>query len=580
MSSYHHDIKLGTLNHRTLKCELSLHKTAAQVQKLSLAALAIQEHHLIGSGKIDLGENMSIEGWGFSYNGFASSYGGVGLLYNSAKITIIDEQDPLKGRMQLSKLTIQGLKVLWPVIYSPTDAQADSSKLKFYHVEKFTAKAKNDEPSFKLLFSGDFNATIGRDSNDMHACIHLNNDPWPTNTNGRHLLQMAENLQLQILNTKFRCKNIHRMTYVTPGNRLRKGLDNVLSQKFVSDMATNCRVYRGLHGDNREFNADYRLLVLPLKVPIKADLKTNKKETKKPPRARPNISLLGNDPQAAYDWVPRLCLLNVFEFRTGASKITKMLAESFTGTKAQLTGSKEKFPTICGLKQGALESPVLFNIYFDICIQVAKEKIRREIQPGIVSLKFDIKSECLRPRGQRSRWDSSGKITVEEEEYDDDFIGVNTSIDESKAALEAMDKTFKRFGLTISFGKTETMLFGFPEAETAKKIKLANAKLQEIKRCCAIGKSTSEFEPVICRLLSAPGCFTRPSAGTSKKPKSRDSKATDMRKQILFAQGYKHGRSIWKRFEALLFIDEIQIRKQMTEKSKVPLPVHRQLEIW
>eukprot|EP00794_Sanderia_malayensis_P001217 gene1217-595_t len=174
------------------------------------------------------------------------------------------------------------------------------------------------------------------------------------------------------------------------------------------------------------------------------------------------------DLKAAYDWVPRWCLLKVFEFRTGASKITKMLAESFTGTKAQITRSKEKFPTAWGLKQGALESPVLFNIYFDFCIQVAKEKIRREIQPGTVSLKFNIKSACLGPRGQRTRWDSNGKVTVEEEEYADDFIGVKTSIDESKAALEAMDETFKRFGLAISFGKTETMLFGFPETETAK----------------------------------------------------------------------------------------------------------------
>eukprot|EP00794_Sanderia_malayensis_P001214 gene1214-591_t len=53
-------------------------------------------------------------------------------------------------------------------------------------------------------------------------------------------------------------------------------------------------------------------------------------------------------------------------------------------------------------------------------------------------------------KGQRTRWDSNGKVTVEEEEYADDFIGVKASIDESKAALEAMDETFKRFGLAIS----------------------------------------------------------------------------------------------------------------------------------
>eukprot|EP00794_Sanderia_malayensis_P001212 gene1212-589_t len=88
------------------------------------------------------------------------------------------------------------------------------------------------------------------------------------------------------------------------------------------------------------------------------------------------------DLKAAYDWVPRWCLLKVFEFRTGASKITKMLAESFTGTKAQITRSKEKFPTAWGLKQGALESPVLFNIYLIFASKLQKRKFDRRLSQG------------------------------------------------------------------------------------------------------------------------------------------------------------------------------------------------------
>ena len=60
MPLYHHEAALGTLNVRTLKCPIKLHETAVEASKNGLAALAVQEHHLIGSGEIDLGANGSV----------------------------------------------------------------------------------------------------------------------------------------------------------------------------------------------------------------------------------------------------------------------------------------------------------------------------------------------------------------------------------------------------------------------------------------------------------------------------------------------------------------------------------------
>ncbi len=39
------------------------------------------------------------------------------------------------------------------------------------------------------------------------------------------------------------------------------------------------------------------------------------------------------DLKAAYNWVPRDCLIKVFKYRTGASKIAKMLSEGFANTQ-------------------------------------------------------------------------------------------------------------------------------------------------------------------------------------------------------------------------------------------------------
>ncbi len=43
----------------------------------------------------------------------------------------------------------------------------------------------------------------------------------------------------------------------------------------------------------------------------------------------------------------------------------------------------------------------------------------------------------------------------------------------------------------------------------------------------------------------------------------------DMREKMLFSQGRKYSRSLWKKLEALLHIDETQIRKAMMSRAKV-----------
>ena len=41
----------------------------------------------------------------------------------------------------------------------------------------------------------------------------------------------------------------------------------------------------------------------------------------------------------------------------------------------------------------------------------------------------------------------------------------------ANAGLKAMNVTLKHFGLTISYGKTDTMLFGFPEEMAARELR-------------------------------------------------------------------------------------------------------------
>ena len=74
------------------------------------------------------------------------------------------------------------------------------------------------------------------------------------------------------------------------------------------------------------------------------------------------------DLTAAYDHIPREFLFRILEFRTGAKILVYILRKFYDGTTAFISGTKTHFDILVGCRQGGLESPTLFNYYFDfIC---------------------------------------------------------------------------------------------------------------------------------------------------------------------------------------------------------------------
>lgn len=83
------------------------------------------------------------------------------------------------------------------------------------------------------------------------------------------------------------------------------------------------------------------------------------------------------DFKAAYDWIPRDALFKCLEVRLQARTIVNILKALYSGTKAFIKGSKQLFETQVGCRQGALESPILFNIYMDFVVRVARHEIQK-----------------------------------------------------------------------------------------------------------------------------------------------------------------------------------------------------------
>ena len=84
------------------------------------------------------------------------------------------------------------------------------------------------------------------------------------------------------------------------------------------------------------------------------------------------------DLKVAYDWIPRDALFKHLEITLKTSLLISILRVRCTGTKACVKGSKHLFDTLVGCRQGALESPVLFNIYMDFVVGVACQEVLKE----------------------------------------------------------------------------------------------------------------------------------------------------------------------------------------------------------
>ena len=69
------------------------------------------------------------------------------------------------------------------------------------------------------------------------------------------------------------------------------------------------------------------------------------------------------------------------------------------------------------------------------------------------------------------------------------MVLANTNIEEAEKSLKIFDRVFRRFGLTISFGKTETMLFNFDEETTAKTslFSINDEKIKNVRKFTYLG---------------------------------------------------------------------------------------------
>ena len=111
-----------------------------------------------------------------------------------------------------------------------------------------------------------------------------------------------------------------------------------------------------------------------------------------------------------------------------------------------------------GVRQGALESPIVFNIYFDLVLRVIRNRLVETLGDQIgISFDYQIPNE-VSTRAMRTEARNRGRFSLSEILYADDAAMFFKTREALNAALKIIDEELTRFGLILSLGKTETMV--------------------------------------------------------------------------------------------------------------------------
>ena len=197
------------------------------------------------------------------------------------------------------------------------------------------------------------------------------------------------------------------------------------------------------------------------------------------------LVLIFVDLTVAYDHIPREFLFRVLEFRTGAKLLVYILRKLYDGTKAYIAGTKTNFDILIGCRQGGLESPTLFNYYFDFVLKVCAEEIDRRYPEGWgLSFEYRISGECTN-REQRRQMKMHSTEFVKWLLYADDLVLFCPDIFQAQEIIKIINNVCKRFGLSISFKKTKVMQFNTETSDVS--IEVGDVILENVSEFCYLG---------------------------------------------------------------------------------------------
>jgi Reverse transcriptase (RNA-dependent DNA polymerase) len=253
-------LQLDSWNVRTLREAGALDALTLELRHYRVNITAIQETRLPGRDPFNRnGFTVLLSG------GTRSRTGGTGFLVDAKWSTGIMDWKPVDGRICV--LRVRGKFFNTSIInaYAPHNGSPDKDKDDFYSLLE---KTYNECPRHDVrIVIGDLNAQVGREEifKPVIGKFSLHRD---SNENGLRLINFAAGNNMVISSTVFRRKNIHKATWISPGERVKTQIDHLLIDSRHASDVLNVRSFRCRARDIQHQSSDHFLLGAKIRARI------------------------------------------------------------------------------------------------------------------------------------------------------------------------------------------------------------------------------------------------------------------------------------------------------------------------
>ena len=254
------ETNVATLNVRSLRNQGKIDELAYAFSKAKLNILGIVDHKIVHeeetqTKKLDKCTLITSSAW---RNSKGASSGGVGILVSRTIESALADIKPFNERIIIAHFNGNPATTVI-VHYSPTEG----NDLAEEHYNNLSNAIKTVPKHNVLLIVGDYNAHIGND--DALFTFHEK-----TNSNGKLLLDLAEENSLIITNTTFQKRPGKLWTYLSDMNGLKSQIDFILINRKWKNSIKNVEAYStfaSIGSDHRVVSAKVKLSLRTCKTP-------------------------------------------------------------------------------------------------------------------------------------------------------------------------------------------------------------------------------------------------------------------------------------------------------------------------
>ncbi|XP_062602942.1 craniofacial development protein 2-like [Saccostrea cucullata] len=251
-------LKIGFWNVRTMYEAGKQAQVVREMKNNKLHILGVSECRWTDFGKI-----MTNSGEVIIYSGRKDGrhHEGVAIILSKAAGKSLIEYHPVSERMMRARLDTKPIKTSIIQVYSPTNEAEDETKQDFY--EALQAELEKITKHDLTIIMGDFNAKIGQD-NTGYERVMGKYGCGTMNENGEHLAEFCGNNNMVIGGTLFPHKDIHKLTWISPGGRDKNQIDHIVINGKWKRSLQDVRVRRGadVGSDHHLVTADFKLKLM------------------------------------------------------------------------------------------------------------------------------------------------------------------------------------------------------------------------------------------------------------------------------------------------------------------------------